>query len=122
MRAAGGPVKSEIEELFAFQVRVSNLPPAQREHAFARDIGRQWRFDFAWPDRQIAAEIEGGIWTGGRHSRGAGFSKDIVKYNAAAELGWFVFRFSGDDVNNGSALAQIERVLGKSAQPTERTR
>jgi len=53
---------------------------------------RRWRFDFSWPDAKIALEVEGGIWSGGRHTRGAGFVGDMAKYNHAARLGWRVLR------------------------------
>ena len=42
-----------------------------REHRFAPP--RRWRFDYAWPDRRLALEVEGGTWTGGRHVRGRGY-------------------------------------------------
>ena len=57
---------------------------------------RRWRFDFAWPESRIAVECEGGVWTRGRHTRGAGFIADCEKYNAAAALGWCVFRCTSD--------------------------
>lgn len=40
-------------------------------------------------------EIEGGVWSRGRHVRGSGFEKDCEKHNEAAALGWSVFRFTG---------------------------
>lgn len=43
-------------------------------------------------------EIEGGVWSMGRHTRGSGFVKDMEKYNAAASLGWRVFRFTPKQV------------------------
>ena len=54
---------------------------------------RKYRFDFAWPHKKIAAECEGAVWTGGRHTRGSGFIADCQKYNAAALLGWTVLRY-----------------------------
>lgn len=53
---------------------------------------RRWRFDYAIPNYKIAIEVEGGIWTQGRHTRPKGFLKDIEKYNSAALLGWKLFR------------------------------
>lgn len=64
----------------------------EREHYFARP--RRWRFDFAFPQHRVAVELEGGVWTGGRHATGAGMVADMDKYNAAASRGWRVLRFS----------------------------
>jgi very-short-patch-repair endonuclease len=50
--------------------------------------------DFAWPEQKVAVEIEGGVFSGGRHTRGAGFVADCDKYNALAAAGWRLFRFT----------------------------
>lgn len=82
-----------------------------REHpTFSRE-GRRWRFDFAWPDRRLAVECEGGTHSGGRHVRGEGFAADAEKYNAAALQGWTVLRFTGAQVESGYAVETIERAL-----------
>ena len=54
--------------------------------------GRRWRFDFAWPRRRVAVEVEGGVFSRGRHVRPSGFINDCEKYNAAALDGWTVLR------------------------------
>ncbi|OFX05203.1 MAG: hypothetical protein A3E78_09205 [Alphaproteobacteria bacterium RIFCSPHIGHO2_12_FULL_63_12] len=56
--------------------------------------GRKWRFDFALVGLKIALEVEGGVWSGGRHTRGAGYESDCEKYNAATAMGWRVLRFT----------------------------
>ena len=63
-----------------------------REYRFAPP--RKWRFDFAWKADKVAVELEGGTWSGGRHTRGAGFEDDCEKYNEATRLGWRVLRFT----------------------------
>jgi very-short-patch-repair endonuclease len=60
---------------------------------------RRWRFDFAFPDKKIAVEIEGGAFTRGRHTRGKGFISDMQKYNAATVLGWKLLRYTPQAVN-----------------------
>ncbi len=55
---------------------------------------RKWRFDSAWPEKMVAVEFEGGIWTNGRHTRGKGYENDCEKYNNALLLGWRVFRLT----------------------------
>ncbi|WP_235204136.1 endonuclease domain-containing protein [Bordetella bronchiseptica] len=101
---------SVLEERFARDLRAVRVVPPVREYRFAAP--RQWRFDFAWPHARVAVEIEGGVWTGGRHTRGAGFVADTEKYNAAAIAGWRVLRFTEKAVRDGTAIAAIEQLLG----------
>ena len=53
---------------------------------------RLWRLDFADPFTKLAIELDGGVWSDGRHLRGRGFLEDCEKFNAAALAGWRVFR------------------------------
>lgn len=79
------------------------------EHLFHST--RKWRFDLALPDHQIALEIEGGIWTQGRHVRGSGYENDMEKYNAAQEIGWRVARATWPHVISGEALQLLRRMV-----------
>ena len=74
---------------------------------------RRWRFDFALPAHMIAVEVEGGTWARGRHTRGAGFEEDCIKYAEAACLGWRVLRFTTGQAEDGTALNYIECMIGK---------
>lgn len=104
---------SALEDTLAFQIKAAKLPKPEREFRFHPT--RRWRFDFCWPQRRVALEVEGGIWTRGRHSRGGGMKADAEKYNEAALLGWTVIRVCGDHVRSGEALAWIERALARVA-------
>src|SRR6185437_9180411 len=74
---------------------IANLGvPFERELRFYET--RNWRFDYAFPDKKVAVEYEGGVWTGGRHFRGAGAIEDMAKYNEAAIAGWKVIRVVSD--------------------------
>lgn len=73
------------------------LPKAEKEWRFHPE--RKWRFDYAWPDKKIAVEVEGGVWSGGRHTRGAGFIKDMEKYNTATVMGWKILRCQPSDLS-----------------------
>ncbi len=101
--------KSEAEETLALHIDALGLPRPEREYQFHPT--RKWRFDFAWPDSNLAVEVEGGVWTAGRHTRGSGFVADLDKYNQATLLGWMVLRFSTAMVESGDALDMIEAVL-----------
>lgn len=76
---------------------------------------QDWRFDFACHSVRLAVEIEGGAWTGGRHTRGAGFSGDLRKYGAAMRLGWTVYRCDYALIRSGEAYDTI-RVLCKRGE------
>jgi hypothetical protein len=67
------------------------------EHRFCP--GRRFRFDYAFVEHKVAIEIEGGIWTQGRHTRGSGFAGDMEKYNIAATMGWRLLRYPPGRVN-----------------------
>lgn len=72
---------------------------------------RRWKMDYAWPDRMIALEIEGGIYTRGRHTRGKGYEGDCIKYSTAAVLGWCVIRSTYDMLSNGIAFQLLEQAM-----------
>lgn len=74
----------------------SRFPDVVAEYRF--HPVRKWRFDWALPHVKIAFEYEGGVFTGGRHGRGAGLSNDAEKYNTAQLMGWLVFRFTAAHV------------------------
>ena len=102
------PAKSRLEATLALHMRSAGLDP-ETEYRFHSP--RRWRFDFAFPDQKIAIECEGGIFSGGRHVRGAGFEADAEKYNTAAIDGWMVLRFTSAMIRRGAALPQIEKAL-----------
>ncbi len=101
--------QSELEATFALQLRAEGLPEPEREYRFHPT--RRWRFDFAWPEKMLAVEIEGGTWSRGRHTRGAGFEADCEKYNAATLLGWRVLRFTRKHIASWTALEDVAIAL-----------
>ena len=104
---------STLEAEMEIQIRAAKLPAPVREFRF--HPVRRWRFDFAWPEYLISLEIDGATWSGGRHTRGAGYEADAEKLNEAAALGWRVFRATRTMVKNGYALRLLESVLWEDA-------
>ena len=90
------------------QMRAVGLEP-EREHKFHQT--RKWRFDFAFPARLVALEVDGGTFSGGRHTRGNGYAEDCVKLAEAGILGWRVLRATSQQVKSGQALGWVERIL-----------
>lgn len=73
--------------------------------------GRMWRFDYAIPDHKVALEVEGGVWTGGRHTRPRGFLNDIEKYNTAATDGWIVVRTTPELLMSSRTLDMLRNLI-----------
>lgn len=80
---------------------------AEKEYKF--HPARKWRFDYAIPAIKMAIEVEGGVWTGGRHTSGKGFLNDMEKYNEAALMGWCLIRTTPDRLLTSKVLDLIKR-------------
>ena len=103
---------SDLEEHLLWMIRAVELPEPVREYKFAAPVGRKFRADFCWIDEKIIAEVEGGTWMPkSRHTSGAGFEKDAIKYNLAALMGYRVFRFTRSMIESGQAVATLERAF-----------
>lgn len=103
--------KLDPEKVFRALLKQEKLPAPTTEHKFALTIGRRWRFDYAWPAVLVALEVEGGIWTGGRHSRGKGMLSDMEKYNHAALTGWVVLRTIPDNLCSPETVSLLHDAL-----------
>lgn len=78
---------------------------------------RKWRFDYAIPEYKIALEVEGGVWTGGRHTSSVGFMKDMEKYNTATLMGWRVFRTTPDELYRLKTLNLLKTAISGVFDP-----
>lgn len=107
--------RSALELQFLAQTRgTAAARGLVEEYAFAPP--RRWRMDFAWPDCGVAVEIEGAVWTRGRHTRGAGFVRDVEKYNTAASLGWTVLRLTNRELDSGDGIKlAVDTILSRRA-------
>jgi hypothetical protein len=91
------------------QMKAAGIPTPEQEVKFERT--REWCFDYAWKGWKIALEVEGGIWTHGRHVRGTGFTRDCEKYNRAAILKWMLLRVTTDMVKDGRAIDTLREAF-----------
>lgn len=98
---------SRLESHFLRLWQALGGPPLDQEAKVAE--GRRWRFDFCHAPSLTAIEIEGGTWSKGRHNRGSGYQADCEKYNAAALLGFSIFRLTGDMISTPHIQPIIER-------------
>lgn len=100
---------SEGETVLATHLKACKIS-FEQEYKFHPE--RKWRADFLITGKKILVEVEGGIWSGGRHTRGKGYLGDMEKYNEAAAMGYTVLRFSTEQVKSGLALKKIEQLVG----------
>ncbi len=105
------PSKGEI--MLALHLRAAKIRGWVAQYRF--HSVREWTSDFAFPIERILIEVEGGVFSKGRHTRGKGFTEDCVKYNEALLLGWRVLRVTTAQVKMGMALVWIERALKSEA-------
>jgi hypothetical protein len=99
----------------AFVVIRKEFPGAISEYRFHEK--RKWRFDYAWPEKMIALEYEGGIFTRGGHVRGAHYDSDCEKYNTAAILGWVVIRVTPVMLRDGRAMNMLDQAHRRAVCP-----
>ena len=109
--------KDALTKILLAEIKQERLPAPVPEHRF-HSI-RKWRFDLAWPSEMLAMEIDGAVYTGGRHTRGKGYEGDCEKLNEALLHGWRVLRYSTGQVKKGYPIADLKRALGGGA-PTVR--
>lgn len=95
------------EETLALHLRARNIP-FDREVRVCDD--RRWRLDFLVAG-SIAVEVNGGTWSGGRHSRGAGQESDYQKLNRCVLQGWKTLQYTTEQVVKGEAIADIIHLL-----------
>lgn len=98
-------------DLAAAFERHTDLRPRREMTFFGQE--RDWRLDFAFVDKCLAIEVEGGVWSNGRHTRGGGFIRDIEKYNALTMAGWRLLRYTPQMIADDplKVIAEIEHVL-----------
>ena len=105
----GAKAESVGESELVIQLKALKI---EFEQEFKFHPKRKWRADFHLVEKMILVEVEGGIWSGGRHTRGKGYLGDMEKYNAATVMGYRVIRFSTEQVKSGLAIQQIEKMVG----------
>lgn len=109
----------------------------ERQYKFHPDRG--WLFDFAWPAKRFAVEIDGGtrgrrvichacsaivrakkrngevgreLRIGGGHSRGPAHQNQYEKLRAAQMLGWMVFSYTTIDLQKPiDVVKQVNHML-----------
>ncbi len=107
------PVKGEksyAEDILALDIDAAHLPEPKRQFQFAAPE-RKWSADFAWPEYRLIVEVDGAVWTSGRHTRGSGRVKDMERDNWCTLHGWRILRYTTQQVEDGEAWKGIKEFI-----------
>ena len=101
--------KQGRDRAFDAACKAFGLPPPIHEYRFAPP--RKWRFDYCWPQADIALEVQGGLFINGRHNRGAALLKEHAKLNQAVILGWSVMFCTPTDIEIGAIFPILKQAI-----------
>ena len=98
------PTGSDLEELFAQQLALTNLPEPVRQYLYLR--GSKHTLDFAWPDHMIGVEVQGMV-----HRIKGTFKNDIKKRVQGLLQGWRVLEVDGASIREGTAVEWLHQLF-----------
>jgi len=98
-----------VPVVLAFFKECGGLPEPMTEYRFCP--GRKWRFDICFPEQMVAVEVNGGIFSQGRHTRGAALLLEYEKLSKAAALGWRVIFTTPDQLMTKATVDIIREAL-----------
>ncbi len=97
--------ESFLEARFWLQLEARGFADScVREFVFSPE--RKWRFDFCWPDKGIAVEVEGKT-----HTLNASHENDCAKFAVALISEWRVLRVTYSQVRDESAIRWLEQLF-----------
>jgi hypothetical protein len=102
--------KSHLEETFTHNWGL-HFPEISLSPEYRFTPPRKFRFDFAHLESKVAVELQGAIFTGGRHSRGSGLINEHIKCNLAAQQGWRIFYLSANTINDFEIYQAIANTI-----------
>lgn len=84
--------------------------PILKPSRFWKSKKSSWRIDFLSEELKIVVEIQGGTFSYGGHSRGAGQHSDFDKINHLQNLGYRVFQFDTQHVRENDYVELLEAI------------
>lgn len=72
---------------------------------------RRHRWDLAWPVSKLLVDVQGSVFSQGRHTSGTGYREDCRKMGIAVCLGYRCLWVTTDMVTSGEAVSLIETAL-----------
>lgn len=103
---------SAWEDYFEQQIISAGLPKPEKEYKFLKN--RRFRFDFCWPIHYFAVECDGAVYSRGRHTSGAGYTKDCEKFALATIEGYRIIRVTTGQINTGEAITWVKEYFRRN--------
>ena len=101
--------QSLAEEELIRLIKLVGLPSPELQYPFCPN--RRFRADFAWVPYKLLAEVQGGAYVNGGHTRGAGFERDCERRSIAVGLGFSIIEVTPRQIRNGNAVRWVESAL-----------
>jgi hypothetical protein len=106
-KAIGIPLEREYSDIPAWEVDF-------QERFSKSKRSKRYRLDFAHPASRTGIEIQGGVYSRGRHVTGSGYERDCKKYNLAYTSGWTIFLLSSTMARDAKWMALIAGHISSS--------
>jgi very-short-patch-repair endonuclease len=110
--ALKGSLRNRVlqQELFSLLRRVDPSATAEVPFSHFLPTARKFRADYLCQRLRIIVEVNGGQFTGGRHTRGGkGYETDLTKINLAQAYGYKVFQFTYEMLSRGEHIALLNK-------------
>ena len=105
-------MSSHLEQVFFILWKLSYPKlPLQKEVALIPR--RKFRFDFVHTASKTCIEIQGGLYSRGRHTRGKQMEKEYLKWLLAQSLGYTIIPIGTEQVEDGKVLELIAKTIIK---------
>lgn len=98
------PLLSEFDDIGSWELDYTHRLSLSKR-------AKRFRLDFAHEESRVGIEIQGGIYTRGRHVTGSGYERDAFKYNLAAAGGWVIFLITPEMVKSPRWYALIAATI-----------
>lgn len=107
---------SIAEDRFGIQLLQFLLPPFVHHFRFPQALHpdnkrKVWIADYCCVEFKLMVEIDGGVFSGGAHGHPVDITRNMMKQNDAALLGFFTLRYATNWVKNKHAIEHLQRVL-----------
>lgn len=104
--------KENLEDILVKQLEKAGMPLPRRQCTEPwKGTGRRFRGDLCYLSDRLIVEVDGGTWSGGRHTSGGGYRRDCVKRALATIAGYRYINATSDQVKDGTALRWIQAIM-----------